>query len=277
MIAFQGASCIICNNKFVIMSKQSSEYFEGLMHDYAAFGLAEDAIDSGFTNPPESHDELVATLEVAPCSILASDPRRTQALTEVNPTDLATDLGGKIFMLYGTDIEFDGWFHNDFSVCSEAEWRLAKNTQLQGSTKTPKMRPVILCDGDTPVGIIKTNGEESCYGLVDRYDLGIVKGAFSSPSSLVTWVEVPRSRTPWRIDVKDIEPLCPTRFSTYAIPQESRKDLTNSSKVALIAGLSHEELEARAAHLLNISELLDIANMNDPTDPWTLPNYSVYA
>jgi hypothetical protein len=145
--------------------------------------------------------------------------------------------------------------------CVDAEPKLIYSLSPQPGQNGYIRRPVIITDGDTPVAVVKTYGEKSCYALENNYPFGLVQGAFGEPERLNRFYNLPPARVAWRMDIEDLGVVDPRRFSGFQFPEEVRKYLAMRSYDDFLTPTlryDHSDIQEFAANALASARPVDL-------------------
>lgn len=200
----------------------SPSYFEQAVRDFQALGLYGELFEEPCQWGWKGLFDLLETTQLI-------SPEHFERLDKGN-LEVASDLGAKALELLEASAEFSGKEH--LQACRSAEPKLIINVSSDSVASTEARSPLVLVRGDEPVGVIKTYGEKSCYGLATDLDIGIIKGCFSQPAHFVELGKVisrlPKTVTAWSLPVEQAGSFVPLRFSAFTIPRDERVKLARN-------------------------------------------------
>jgi len=178
--------------------------------------------------------------------------------------EVSTGLGAKALELLEMSVKF-GKEH--LQACRATEPKLINNISPESVSSAENHSPLVLVSGDEPVGIIKTYGEKSCYGLVTEPDIGIVEGCFSQPAFIAELNRViprlPKTAAAWSLPVERVGAFLPLRFRAFTVPRDERLKLARNEflfkqwrRRALV--YDHEYVARRAEDMLQTAAELEL-------------------
>lgn len=227
------------------------EYYDQLAQDLCALGM-----DGVVYQTPELYRDL-------------HDIIRTAGIRMQYPEELETDFSARMQTRLGT-LLMDMLVENEhfenvegYRCCSEAEVRLLKD--MADHSDTTGAQPIVLVEGGEPVGIIKADGEPTCYGLVTEYNLGLIRGvisaqathAYFNPYEYRSWP----ARRPWAIEASAVDYLYPVRPSMFTVPVGVRRHLVANERRGAVLATSHRQITERARQLLASAIPIDVGDL----------------
>lgn len=224
-----------------------SAHLEALVEDFADVSLLQGS-KVGFT--PTNYTELL-TLFKTTRFIGHNDP-------PAESIEARTAVGKNIFdVARSGTVQFAMPF-NSHNGCAKTETYLEENTDPQSVSNGSKRSPVIITkDGDT-LGIIKTLGDPTCYGLKTDLEAGIIEGVISSPTpqSLIMWDHFVKQRSKaehaWTVPAESFQAFNPLRYGILLVPVEERGFLPAYYDIDAsgIRHTQHEDIKARTDSFL---------------------------
>ncbi|MDB5166717.1 MAG: hypothetical protein JWM37_789 [Candidatus Saccharibacteria bacterium] len=179
--------------------------------------LATDLIEIGFDtrvqrvkNFGDLHDLIGATRKIG----------RTSPNLDYEPT---TELGQRVLSLCKEGPPFRTTITQ---CCIDAEPRLLSALNPAIVTNPNAAAPLLVTHEDEVCGVIKWQGDQTCFGLRDLPEFNLVANAFHNLPA--------NCRLPQRpviadhavtVDIGDIGAMIPSRLSTLAVPLEERRAL----------------------------------------------------
>jgi hypothetical protein len=184
--------------------------------------------------------------------------------TNVVPADvqLQTELGEHIAQASIDHIKFKT---ERIYCCGDAELKLLESLGLSKPEKeTPRPLTFLLKDSNV-IGVIKSHGEASCYGLMDAQKFGIVRGAFSDPINLPDrFLKRSKKRVVQSVAVEQLGHFRPVRYSAFSIPAQHRQRLrAGSPNIRQIYATEHNLLQSQSVQLLDGAVHLDLLAAKD--------------
>lgn len=195
-------------------------YFEELQADFSEIGLGLGHMEKW---PIEMwrYSNLVELMQAT--NDINGRHKEILARKELN---LRTPLG-RTALHFLNELNYD-FYNGQFGSCGWAEIKLVRNvlgTQPYDEVNKP---PVILTNQGRAVGVIKGEGEDSCYGLVDDPESGIFAGVISGHSEEA--LVAPESDHAWEVPVDFFrDGFHPIRFAITKVPVRYRQALLKNT------------------------------------------------
>lgn len=214
-----------------------SAYYENLAQDFTALGL------DGIVEEPRNYSGLYSILRLAGQGL-----QQPEELV-CDPSSRPQTFLGKIILNL---LEDNGKFEDvdGYQCCSKSEQLLLQNMADYGRAR--RDQPVVVTSGNRAVGILKTDGDRTCYGLVHAPCAGLVTGSFSAAEThdMINPYDLRPSREPWKIEIDDIDPLLPVRPSLFTVPLAAKRHLPDDWGRGNVLRTSHAAIVRRADELL---------------------------
>lgn len=219
---------------------------EGLRADFTSIGLSRYHI---YSELPDSYAGLFRAVALT---------RNIGCLPIAENAHPMTELGHIALDLCLRHVQFG---NIDNECCPEAESLLQSSLAAETVHSGSYRSPTIVIDAGEPVGVIKSLGEQTCYGLADRPEKGIYAKAFSSPRTpdrLSGWASQHlKSDEAWTIPLDEVDAE-PIRFSVLAVPLESRNGLVcDMPQQSNVHRTSHEEIHETTAMLMQTARPIE--------------------
>jgi len=163
---------------------------------------------------------------------------------------LQTPIGENLYNFMGTDLP--PWGYALADCCQEAEGKLLHSLSDDRLEDEKKASPLIVVSHDIAVGVIKSIGTRSLYGLVDNPQYGIIEAGFSAPDEPYRALTTPRSGQAWFVEAEQVRAMGPLRLSRFAFDPDLRPELTDSLVPTPWDHVSQRELHS------NIKQRIDL-------------------
>lgn len=179
--------------------------------------------------------------------------------------EMATNVGSKALELLKASVKFSD--KERLKACYNTEPKLIRNVSPESVASPETYSPLVLIRDGEPIGIVKTYGEKSCYGLATELDAGIIEGCFSQPTPFTELgaaaAGLPKTTAAWSLPVEKAGVFTPLRFSAFTMPESERAKLARNEyafqewrRCALV--YSHDYVLEQARNMLPDAVALEL-------------------
>jgi hypothetical protein len=210
-------------------------------------------IDPNGDNPPNYNDAFLAASR-ARCTSTGSVPTGFTAQTELGDR-LAEHLQNRVN--FGSEHTLQ-----TFWGCSQSEFLLLRSLETTTIADHTQPSPVVVVDGNKPVAVVKQQADPTAYTLHDNARSRLLAGTLSFFNTLIDPKVLPTRSGVYVVNLADAGPATPIRYSTLAIPTETRQELVRGGEFGVNLAISPASLLASIeqaletnAHLLSPTEV----------------------